>query len=268
MRFSELLHKLLLKHRSIVIGLGLVSVSSVALLVHLGVILNTKKPPRPSPAPSPAIQVKISQPRKPEVASPAEASPRKPASTLEAAAPAGTSSRNPQAIHAVDRRSEPSQTGIGQVVPIIVERRRSVVAIVRENQPKQASKGETQVQAVSDELERVEDSDAAPDASMPFFAPPVPPEGGINALIAGGAQTNVKEALAGYIRTYYPLAVLDAESINLLDPQGKAEYDRQKAALDKEILDSLRDIIAPTPGEVSSELSQELIDTLKGYADD
>ena len=87
-------------------------------------------------------------------------------------------------------------------------------------------------------------------------------------VITSSIYTNVKEALAGYIRTYYPLAVLDAESINLLDPQGKAEYDRQKAALDKEILDSLRDIIAPTPGEVSSELSQELIDTLKGYADD
>ena len=39
-------------------------------------------------------------------------------------------------------------------------------------------------------------------------------------------------------------------------------------AFDKELLDSLRDTIAPTPGEVSSDLSQELIDTLKGYADD
>ena len=257
------LYEFLLKYRTLVIALGLVTSLGFGLLIHLGVILDRKKPPGPSPAPSPTIRVK----RK----------PKPPVSKQEAAAPPETSRRNPpsppprrrpQAIHAVDVRSEPSQTATGKVVPIIVERRRSVVAIVRENQPKQASKGETQVQAVSDELERVEDSDAAPDASMPFFAPPVPPEGGINALIAGGAQTNVKEALAGYIRTYYPLAVLDAESINLLDPQGKAEYDRQKAALDKEILDSIRDTIVPTPGEVSSELSQELIDTLKGYADD
>ena len=255
------LYEFLLKYRTLVIALGLVTSLGFGLLIHLGVILDRKKPPRPSPAPSPTIRVKRKT--------------KPPVSKQEAAAPPETSRRNPppprrrpEAIHAVDRGSEPAQVSTKKVVPVIVERRRSVVAIVRENQPKQASKGETQVQAVSDELERVEDSDAAPDASMPFFAPPVPPEGGINALIAGGAQTDVKEALAGYIRTYYPLAVLDAESINLLDPQGKAEYDRQKAALDKEILDSLRDTIVPTPGEVSSELSQELIDTLKGYADD
>jgi hypothetical protein len=257
------LYEFLVKYRTLVIALGLVTSLGFGLLIHLGVILDRKKPPGPSPAPSPTIRVKRTT--------------KPPVSKQEAAAPPETSRRNPpppppprrpQAIHAVDRRSEPSQTGIGQVVPIIVERRRSVVAIVRENQPKQASKGETQVQAVSDELERVEDSDAAPDASMPFFAPPAPPEGGINALIEGGAQTDVKAALAAYIRTYYPLVTLDAESINLLDPQGKAEYDRQKAALDKEILDSIRDTIVPTPGEVSSELSQELIDTLKGYADD
>ena len=258
MRFSELLHKRLLKHRSLVIGLGLVSVGGVALLVHLGVILNTKKPPRPSPAPSPAIQVKISQPRKPKVVSPPETSPRNPPPR-----------RRPQAIHAVDRRSEPAQITTGKVVPVIVERHRSVVAIVRENQPKQASKGEAQVQQARVERSDVaDDSAAAPDASMPFFAPPAPPEGGINALIEGGTQTDVKEALAGYIRTYYPLVTLDAESISLLDPQGKAEYERQKAALDKEILDSLRDTIVPTPGQVSGDLSQELIDTLKGYADD
>ena len=255
------LYEFLLKYRTLVIALGLVTSLGFGLLIHLGVILDRKKPPRPSPAPSPTIRVKRTT--------------KPPVSKQEAAAPPETSRRNPppprrrpEAIHAVDRGSEPAQVSTKKVVPVIVERRRSVVAIVRENQPKQASKGETQVQAVSDELERVEDSDAAPDASMPFFAPPVPPEGGINALIAGGAQTDVKAALAGYIRTYYPLAVLDAESINLLDPQGKAEYDRQKAALDKEILDSIRDTIVPTPGEVSSELSQELIDTLKGYADD
>ena len=254
MRVSELLHKLLLKHRSIVIGLALVSVGSVALLIHLGVILDTKKPPRPSPAPSPAIQVKISQPRKPKVAAP----PDNPPQQVEVASTPAPSRRNPQprrrpqAIHAVDRRSEPAQVTTGKVVPVIVERRRSVVAIVRENQPKQASKGEAQVQqARGDRSDVADDSAAAPDASMPFFAPPAPPEGGINTVIEGGAQTDVKEALAGYIRTYYPLVTLDAESISLLNPQGRAEYERQKAALDKELLDSLRDVIAPTPGETS-----------------
>ena len=257
------LYEFLLKYRTLVIALGLVTSLGFGLLIHLGVILDRKKPPGPSPAPSPTIRVK----RK----------PKPPVSKQEAAAPPETSRRNPpsppprrrpQAIHAVNVRSEPSQTATGKVVPIIVERRRSVVAIVRDNQPKQASTVETQVQVVGDELERVEDRAAAPDAIMPFFAPPAPPEGGINALIEGGAQTDVKAALAAYIRTYYPLVTLDAESINLLDPQGKAEYERQKAALDKELLDSIRDTIAPTPGEVSSDLSQELIDTLKGYADD
>ena len=253
------LYEFLLKYRTLVIALGLVTSLGFGLLIHLGVILDRKKPPGPSPAPSPTIRVKRkTKPpvSKQEAAAPPETSRRNP--------PSPQARRRPQAIHAVDVRSEQSQTATGNV-PIIVERRRSVVAIVRDNQPKQASKGEAQVQVVGDELD--EDS-AAPAASMPFFAPPAPPEGGINALIEGGAQTDVKEALAGYIRTYYPLVTLDAESINLLDPQGKAEYERQKAAFDKELLDSLRDTIAPTPGEVSSDLSQELIDTLKGYADD
>ena len=249
----------LLKYRSMVIALAVVTSVGVGLFMHLKPPVK-KDPPRPT-AP---IQVRISQSRKPAVESRSNNRQPKLESVSKDQVPNWDRvSPRPQAIEAFDVRSEPVQTGTGQYVPIIVERRQSVVAIVRENQPQQTSRGETQVQAVNDELEGVEGSDAASDGAMPFFAPPVPPEGGINALIEGGAQTDVKEALAAYIRTYYPLVTLDAESISLLDSHGKAEYERQKAALDKELLGSLRDMIVPTPGEVSSDLSQELIDLLR-----
>ena len=77
MRSSELLKKLsdlVLKHRSLVIGLAVVSSLGVALLIHLGVILDTKKPPRPSPAPSPAIEVEINSSSEPRVTSAPEPS--------------------------------------------------------------------------------------------------------------------------------------------------------------------------------------------------
>ena len=273
MRRSGLLDKgseLLVKHRSLVIGLVLVSLGGVGLLVHLGIILNTKKPHRPSPAPSPAVQVKVSVPRpNPEAVSPPD-SPRRPAPSKPLSASSHT---RPQAVHPVDVRSEPSAVETGQVVPVIVERRRSAVMIIRDNPAKPQGEhgvpsGES-VQSVDNRSAPRKDSPAEPAAeSMPFFAPPAPPEGGINALIESTPQPNMKQALSAYIRTYYPLIMLDAESVKLLDAQGKAEYTRQKAALDKELVDSLRDSMVPTPGGIDSGYPKELIDTFRSYPDD
>lgn len=260
MRPSGLLQKgseLLLKHRSLVIGLILVSLGGVVLLIHLGIILDAKKPPRPSPVPTPAIQVELNPPSpKQEVASPPDNPQRHP--------PSVSPRRRPQSVHPIDERSQPSQVTTGKVVPVIVERRRSAVLITRDNLAKQREDSGTPIQAEQHRTEPPrKERVTEPNDAMPFFAPPVPPEGGINALIASTPQSDMKQALAGYIRTYYPLVTLDAASIKQLNPQGKAEYDRQKAALDQELLDSISGSIAPTPGGIDSGYPQELMEMLR-----
>ena len=104
------LYEFLLKYRTLVIALGLVTSLGFGLLIHLGVILDRKKPPGPSPAPSPTIRVKrkLKPPvSKQEAAAPPETSRRNP--------PSPPPRRRPQAIHAVDVRSEPSQTATGKL---------------------------------------------------------------------------------------------------------------------------------------------------------
>ena len=247
------LYEFLVKYRTLVIALGLVTSLGLGLLIHLGTKPEVKKPPIPPAAPPPAVQVEINQQPKSAVMSP----PNHPSPNRNRVSP------RPRAVRSVNTQAEPSQNTTGKFVPVIIERRRSVVAITQVPKVKQGSNNETHIQAGDNRLEPHEERAAETDDIMPFFAPPVPPEGGINTLIEGAAQTNIKEALTAYIRTYYPLVTLDTESINLLNPQGKAEYERQKAALDKELFDLLRGSISPTPGEVPSTFPQELIDTLR-----
>ena len=247
------LYEILLKYRSLVIALGLVTSLGVALLIHLKPPAK-KSPPRPSPAPPAAIEVEVNPPSKPEVVSPSNTLPPQ----------RNRVSPRPRSVGSVNTRVEPSQITTGaKVVPVIVERRSSAVVITRGNKVKQGSGNGVQTQTEKDRLEPLKEPTAATDAAMPFFAPPAPPEGGINALIENTPAPNVKEALAGYIRTYYPLVILDAESIGLLNPQGKAEYERQKAALDKELFDSVRDLISPTPGDIPQGYPQDLIEMLR-----
>ena len=259
------LYEFLVKYRTLVIALGLVTSLGLGLLIHLGTKPEVKKPPIPPAAPPPAVQVEINQQPKSAVMSP----PNNPSPKLESVSPPhpppnrNRVSPRPRAVRSVNTQAEPSQNSTGKFVPVIIERRRSVVAITQVPKVKQGSNNETHIQAGDNRLEPHEERAAETDDIMPFFAPPVPPEGGINTLIEGAAQTNIKEALTAYIRTYYPLVTLDTESINLLNPQGKAEYERQKAALDKELFDLLRGSISPTPGEVPSTFPQELIDTLR-----
>ena len=262
MRPSGLLQQcaeLLLKHRTLVIGLILVSLGGVALLIHLGVILDTKKPPRPSPAPSPGIQVEINSSSKPRVTSAPEPGVVSPPSPE----PSRVYSR-PKAVRLDNFPVGRTANSREKAVPVIIERRSSAVVITQVPQAKQGAGSGTPIQAEQHRTEPprkervIEPADA-----MPFFAPPVPPEGGINALIASTLQSDMKQALAGYIRTYYPLVALDAASINQLNPQGKAEYERQKAAFDKELSDVLSDSISPTPGGIDSGYPQELLDMLK-----
>lgn len=247
------LYEFLVKYRTLVIALGLVTSLGLGLLIHLGTKPEVKKPPIPPAAPPPAVQVEINQQPKSAVMSP----PNNPSPNRNRVSP------RPRAVRSVNTQAEPSQNSTGKFVPVIIERRRSVVAITQVPKVKQGSNNEPHIQAGDNRLEPHEERAAETDDIMPFFAPPVPPEGGINALIEGAAQTNIKEALTAYIRIYYPLVTLDTESINLLNPQGKAEYERQKAALDKELFDLLRGSISPTPGEVPSTFPQELIDTLR-----
>lgn len=259
MRLSEFL----LKYRSLVIALAVVTSLGVGLVVmHLKPI--NKKPPRPSPGPPPAVEVGIHRQPKSAVVSPPDNRQPK----LESASPPPLPKREevsprPRAFRTVNTPVEPAQISTGKVVPVVIKRSRSVVAITRGDKVEQRGGSGTHIQAGQNRLEPPEDRAAAPDAVVPFFAPPAPPEGGINALIEDTPQSNMKEALVGYIRTYYPLMTLDAESIKLLNVQGKAEYARQKAALDKELSDSIRGSIFPTPGDIPNTLPQELIDTLR-----
>ena len=128
---------------------------------------------------------------------------------------------------------------------------------------KQGAGSGTPIQAGHDRKEPRKAPAATTDDVIPFFAPPDAPEGGIKALIEGTAQADIKGVLQAYIRTYYPLVALDAASINQLNPQGKAEYERQKAAFDKELSDVLSDSISPTPGGIDSGYPQELLDMLR-----
>ena len=253
MRFSELLQKLLLKHRSLVIGLVVVTSLGVALLIHLGVILDGKKPPRPSPAPRPATQVEINSSLKPRATSAPEPS--------VVPSPPPEPSRASSRLQSVRLDEFPAERGQGPVVPVIIERRSSAVVITQAPNPKQGAG--TPIQEGDAKKKPRETLPAATDDVLPFFAPPDAPEGGIKALVESTAQANIKGALQAYIRTYYPLVALDAASIKHLNPQGKAEYERQKAAFDKELSDVLRDSISPTPDGIAPGYPQELMDMLR-----
>ena len=259
------LYDFLLKYRSMVIALAVVTLLGVGLFMHLKSPIK-KKPPRPSPAPSAAIQVKVH--RQPESAVESRSNNRQPklesvSESNNSSSPRNRVSPRPQAFHPVETRVGPAQDATGKGVPVIVERRSSAIVIMQSAKAEQRSDSGVEIQAEVDRSAPREAVAAESDDEMPFFAPPAPPEGGLNALIEGTPQSNMKEALVGYIRTYYPLVTLDAESIELLNVQGKAEYARQKAALDKELSDSVRGSIFPTPGDIPNTLPQELIDTLR-----
>ncbi|MDE0044210.1 MAG: hypothetical protein OXT74_19390 [Candidatus Poribacteria bacterium] len=246
---------LLQKHLSLVVGLAVVATLGVAMLIHQGVIFDTKKPPRPSPAPKPAIEVQINSSRKPSVTPSAP----KPAPRVTSAPSSSRSSSRPQSVRLDSFPAE--RRGQAPVVPVIVERRRSTVVITQAPTPQQGA--DSGIPAVQPRKEPRKAPPAAADGVLPFFAPPDAPEGGIKGLIEGTSQANIQGALQAYIRTHYPLVTLDAESIRHLNPEGKAEYERQKAAFDKEISDVLRGSISPTPGEIDSGYPQELMDLLK-----
>lgn len=230
---------LLLKHRSLVIALTLVSLVGVGLLIYLFAKLAVRKPPGP-PAPSPVSQIEVNSSHQ---------------------VPPVPSRSKP--VRSADIQAEPMPISTGKVGPVIIKRRSSIVTVTQTPQIKQESDNATHIQAEHDRLEPREETPADTNDAIPFFAPPDAPPGGISALIESATQANVKGALQAYIRTYYPLVVLDAKSINLLNRQGRAEYERQKAALDKELFDSIRGSISPTPGDIQQGYPRELIDMLR-----
>ena len=246
------LYELLLKYRSLVIALGLVTSLGLGLLIHLGSKPAVKTPPAP---PAAVQKVEIHPQPKQEVVS----RPNDPLLQQNAVSP------RLRSVRSVNTQVEPAaQIPTGQVVPVIVERRRSAVVITQAPQAEQGSDSGTQIQARDNRrLEPRKAPAAATDGAMPFFAPPAPPDGGINALVETTSPPKIKEALSDYIRTYYPLLALDAASIDQLNEQGKTEYARQKAAFDKELSDVLGGSIYPTSGEIPNTFPEDLIETLR-----
>ena len=101
------------------------------------------------------------------------------------------------------------------------------------------------------EEEAVETTDSAYAAAL---NPPTPPERGLIALIDAAPDDATYEEferrMTDYALTYYPLAVLEPEEVSQLDPQAKAAYDRQEAALHKEVMDMIKDDFASMSPEM------------------
>ena len=103
------LYEFLVKYRTLVIALGLVTSLGLGLLIHLGTKPEVKKPPIPPAAPPPAVQVEINQQPKSAVMSP----PNNPSPNRNRVSP------RPRAVRSVNTQ-EPSQNSTGKFVPVII----------------------------------------------------------------------------------------------------------------------------------------------------
>lgn len=108
------------------------------------------------------------------------------------------------------------------------------------------------------------DETASPVIDVPahYFNPPPPPSGGINSIFAGATEDNIAERATSYIRRYYPLVGTNPALVSH-NEKAKAEYARQKAALNKEMFDAVRESFSSTPPEMLETLSSDLLDELR-----
>ena len=101
------------------------------------------------------------------------------------------------------------------------------------------------------EEEEVETTDSAYAAAL---NPPTPPTRGlidlIDAVPDDATYDEFERTMMDYVLTYYPLAALEPEEVSQLDPQAKAAYDRQEAALHKEVMDMTKEDFASVSPEM------------------
>ena len=101
------------------------------------------------------------------------------------------------------------------------------------------------------EEEEVETTDSAYAAAL---NPPTPPTRGlidlIDAVPDDATYDEFERTMTDYVLTYYPLAALEPEEVSQLDPQAKAAYDRQEAALHKEVMDMIKEDFASVSPEM------------------
>lgn len=93
--------------------------------------------------------------------------------------------------------------------------------------------------------------------------PTAPTRGLINLLESLPDDTTYEEfeqRFTEYTLTYYPLTMLEPEGVDLLGPEAKAAYDKQKAASHKEAMDMIREDFASASPELLGMLTPDMRD--------
>ena len=91
--------------------------------------------------------------------------------------------------------------------------------------------------------------------------PTAPPRGLINLLESLPDDTTYEEfeeRFTEYTLTYYPLTMLEPEEVDLLGPEAKAAYDKQKAASHKEAMDMIKETFGSMPPEILATFPAEM----------
>ena len=122
--------------------------------------------------------------------------------------------------------------------------------------------GDTTFDTLSDEEWTV-----VADAGVPYVRPPDPPPRGpislLDSLTEDATEETFKATMMGYIKTYYPLVDMNPAVINQSDERVKAEYERQNAALDREMFEMVRDTFGSISPEYLDMLPLEWLDILR-----